>query len=312
MTVSLTVNGGSGSGPYEHGNYAPISAQAPAGQHFVNWGNATRCTLTNWLSASTTVHLGYVYSTLPHTASVTAYFENNPPPPSYTISYYAGAGGTISGTTTQTGASGTVCSQVTATPSSGYAFSSWSDGIMTAARTDTISGTTSYTAYFTLSTCVLTVTDGTGSGTYASSSTVNISSSPPSGYHHLSWGSIVNCTVDNYLLGSTHVHLTAGAATASVTASFEVDPPPPTYTLTYSADIGGSISGSASQTGLHTGDSGTEVTAVPDAGFAFLNWSDSVQTTARTDIVASANKSVTAYFISVLHPSASIGTYLMI
>ena len=54
----------------------------------------------------------------------------------HTLTYTAGANGTITGTTPQTvnhGASGTV---VTATPNAGYRFDKWSDGNTSAARTD--------------------------------------------------------------------------------------------------------------------------------------------------------------------------------
>jgi len=69
---------------------------------------------------------------------------------SYTLTYTAGANGTITGTTPQTvgyGASGT---PVTAVPTSGYHFVSWSDGILTAARTDTnVTADKTVTATFT-------------------------------------------------------------------------------------------------------------------------------------------------------------------
>ena len=54
----------------------------------------------------------------------------------YTLSYIAGTGGTISGTSSQTVNSGSNGSAVTAVPNTGYVFDSWSDGVMTATRTD--------------------------------------------------------------------------------------------------------------------------------------------------------------------------------
>ena len=56
---------------------------------------------------------------------------------SWTLTYNAGAGGSITGTTPQTVASGADGSQVTAVPNAGYRFVRWSDGVMTASRTDT-------------------------------------------------------------------------------------------------------------------------------------------------------------------------------
>ncbi|MEI7451662.1 MAG: LamG-like jellyroll fold domain-containing protein [Candidatus Falkowbacteria bacterium] len=55
----------------------------------------------------------------------------------YTLTYSAGTGGVISGTSPQTVNYGASGAQVTATPNSGYSFSSWSDnGSTLAARTD--------------------------------------------------------------------------------------------------------------------------------------------------------------------------------
>ena len=66
-----------------------------------------------------------------------------------TLTYTAGANGTLTGTTPQfvvPGASGTA---VTAVASIGYHFASWSDGVLTAARTDTnVTASQSVTANF--------------------------------------------------------------------------------------------------------------------------------------------------------------------
>ncbi len=70
---------------------------------------------------------------------------------------------------------------------------------------------------------------------------------------------------------------------------------PPTYTLTYTAGAGGSITGTSPQT-VAEGASGTAVTAVPNAGYQFVNWSDSSTQNPRTDTTVVANKSVTANF----------------
>ena len=123
----------------------------------------------------------------------------------YTLTYTAGAGGTISGTSPQTvdhGASGTA---VTAVPATGYHFVSWSDGVLTATRTDT-----------------------------------------------------------NVL------------ANITVTANFAIN----TYTLTYTAGANGTITGASPQT-VNYGASGTAVTAVPNSGYHFVNWSDGLLTATR-------------------------------
>ncbi len=70
--------------------------------------------------------------------------------PTYTLTYIAGANGTISGITPQNISQGGCGSQVTAVPNSGYVFSMWSDGNTSASRTDgAITSNQTFTASFT-------------------------------------------------------------------------------------------------------------------------------------------------------------------
>ena len=69
-----------------------------------------------------------------------------------------------------------------------------------------------------------------------------------------------------------------------------------TFTLTYTAGTNGTITGTSPQT-VNYGSDGTLVTAVPDAGYNFVSWSDGIDTAARTDINVTANISVTATFV---------------
>ncbi|PWB67958.1 hypothetical protein C3F09_12555, partial [candidate division GN15 bacterium] len=88
---------------------------------------------------------------------------------------------------------------------------------------------------------------------------------------------------------STTVTLTSGDA--SVRANFTIN----TYTLTYLAGANGSISGTTPQT-VNYGASGTAVTAVPDLGYHFVNWSDGSTANPRTDVNVTADLTVTANF----------------
>jgi len=67
------------------------------------------------------------------------------------------------------------------------------------------------------------------------------------------------------------------------------------WTLTYNAGSGGSISGATPQT-VASGADGSEVTAVPNAGYRFVRWSDGVMTASRTDTNVTADINVTAVF----------------
>jgi hypothetical protein len=68
------------------------------------------------------------------------------------------------------------------------------------------------------------------------------------------------------------------------------------FTLRYIAGANGYISGATTQV-VASGANGTLVTAVPNAGYIFSAWSDSVATAARTDLAVGANITVTAVFI---------------
>ncbi len=68
-----------------------------------------------------------------------------------------------------------------------------------------------------------------------------------------------------------------------------------TFTLSYSAGVGGRIIGATQQT-VQYGANGTEVTAVPDEGYEFVRWSDGVTTATRTDSNVTSDITVTAEF----------------
>ncbi|MDI6800130.1 MAG: stalk domain-containing protein [Actinomycetota bacterium] len=216
-TYTLTCTAGANgsitapaSSPTTHnsGDVVTITAAANPGYHFVNWTGDVG-TVADTSAASTTITMNGNYS-------ITANFAID----TYTLTYTAGANGSITGTSPQTVNHGADGSQVTAVPDAGYHFTSWSDGVLTAARTDT-----------------------------------NVT------------GNI------------------------TVTASFAIN----TYTLTYTAGANGSITGTSPQTVNHGAD-GSQVTAVPAAGYHFTSWSDGVTTAARTDLNVTGDISVTASF----------------
>ncbi|HEY5484686.1 MAG TPA: InlB B-repeat-containing protein [Propionibacteriaceae bacterium] len=232
-----------------------------------------------------------VYSTntlgTPETPHKTATFVMK----TYQLQYLAGAGGAISGAATQAVFYAGSGAQVIATPSTGYHFVAWSDGVTTPARTD--SGVTTdllVSATFAINTYQLHYTAGAG-GTLsgAASQTVThggsgtaVTAVPNTGYHFVNWSD-----------GVTTAARTDGTVTGAVTvsATFALD----TYQLHYSADTGGTITGTASQIVAY-GGSGTAVTAQASPGHHFLGWSDGVATAARTDSGVVGPISVTALF----------------
>ncbi len=114
-----------------------------------------------------------------------------PLPAKDTLSYTAGANGTLSGVAAQTVSSGGSGSSITAVPNSGYRFVSWNDGVTTATRQDThVASNISVTANFAISTCALSPSAGAnGTISPATAQTVNCGDSmtftiaPATGYH---------------------------------------------------------------------------------------------------------------------------------
>jgi hypothetical protein len=76
--------------------------------------------------------------------------------------------------------------------------------------------------------------------------------------------------------------------------SFQVSLPA-SYTLTYTTGSNGSIIGTSPQTVL-SGEDGSAVTAVPDDGYEFVQWSDGSTSNPRTDTNVTSDISVTASF----------------
>ena len=215
-----------------------------------------------------------------------------PAPTEYTLTYLADTGGSISGTTPQTVEEGESGTTVTAVPSTGYTFTKWDDNVTTASRTDSnVSSNITVTAEFTRKTYTLTYNAGNhGSITGETPQTVNhggdgtaVTAVPDTNYRFSGWSDGVTTAAR----ADTNV-----VANLSVTANFTTIG---TYTLSYTADDHGSISGDTPQTVNHGGD-GTEVRAVADTGYYFAGWSDSLGTAARTDRNVQADINVVARF----------------
>jgi hypothetical protein len=132
VSNSHTVSATAGSG----------GAISPAGNSVVNYGGSRTFSIT----PATGYHIAgvtadgssvgavtsYTFSNVIANHTISATFAVN----TYTLTYTAGANGTISGSTPQTVNSGGSGTLVTAVANTGYHFVSWSDGVITAARTD--------------------------------------------------------------------------------------------------------------------------------------------------------------------------------
>ncbi len=279
-TVTYDSQGGSGVGPetVEYGDLISVPSEPVlTGYTFDAWYRELAC-VTPWVFASDTIagdmtlYAGWVINT-------------------YTLTYTAGSNGSLSGTTSQVVNYNTSGSAVTAIPDTGYHFVQWNDGSTANPRTDSsVSAAISVSAMFAINTYTLTYTAGSnGSISGSTTQVVNYGSSGSAvtavantGYHFVQWsdGSTANPRTDSGV-----------SADKSVTASFAIN----TYTLTYTAGSNGTISGTTPQNVNH-GSNGTTVTAVPNTGYHFDQWSDGGLIATRTDTNVTANLSLTASF----------------
>ncbi len=272
--ATVTVNGNA------------VTSGTPSSSITLNVGN-------NTITVVVTPEFGPFAADQPDAGTAKTYTitVNRAAPTIYTLTYTAGTGGSITGTSPQMVQQGNDGTAVTAVPDAGYNFVSWSDGVLTASRTDlNVMGDITVSASFAINTYTLTYTagaNGTINGTtpqtvnYGANGTA-VTAVPDTGYSFVSWSDGV--------LTATRTDMNV-MANITVSASFAIN----TYTLTYTAGANGTISGTSPQT-VNYGANGSAVTAVPDAGYAFVDWSDASTQNPRTDTNVMANISVTANF----------------
>jgi hypothetical protein len=197
----------------------------------------------------------------------------------------SGASITSTNVTAPTNASGIASISVTANGTAGsYNVTASAD----ASSVDfALSNATTYALTYTAGDNGSVTTPATSPTTHNSGDIVTIMAEPAAGYHFVNWTGDVS-TVADVNAADTTITMNGNY---SITANFAIN----TYDLTYTAGANGSITGDLSQT-VNSGDSGTEVTAVADTGYHFVNWSDGILTASRTDTNVIANVSVTANF----------------
>jgi hypothetical protein len=286
-----TINPAAGTHTYNEGEIVPITATANPGYTFSSWSGAC-------------VGSGACSVTMDADKTVTANFAIN----TYTLTYTAGTGGTITAPATSptTHDQGAVVT-ITAVPNTGYHFVNWTGDVGTVANvnaastTITMNGNYAITANFAINTYTLTAgNDGNGTvtlspagGTYDYGTTVTLIPVPNSGYQFSSWsganaGDIVNT-------GGVYTIVMNG--NKSINANFAIN----TYTLTYTAGAGGTITAPATSPTTHDSGAVVTITAAPNTGYHFVNWTGDVSTVgdvnaASTTITMNGNYAITANF----------------
>ncbi|MHB8789570.1 MAG: choice-of-anchor J domain-containing protein [Desulfobulbaceae bacterium] len=183
---------------------------------------------------------------------------------SYTLTYTAGANGSITGLTPQTVLPGEDGAAVTPVPAANYHFVNWSDGSTANPRTDTnVFADISVTANFAINTYTITASAG-ANGSISPSGAVSVnhgsdqgfSITPAANYH------VADVLVDGVSVGAvTGYNFTNVTAAHTIAATFAID----THTITASAGANGSISPSGAVAVNHGSDQGFTIT--PDANY---------------------------------------------
>ena len=257
----------SGSGVYYYQNLVSITATANYGYHFVQWNDGnTQNPRTILVSQD---------------SAFTAYFALN------TYSIVATSNSTTMGSVSG-GGQYTYLHEMsmTATPAYGYHFVQWNDGVTDNPRTLTVTRDSAFTAQFAANSYTLTVApnDATmgsayGAGSYNYNTTATLTAVPNYGYHFTQWSDAVT---DN-------PRTVTVLNNATYTAQFEIN----SYIITVQSSNPaiGTTSGSGSYNYLTP----VNITALPNAGYHFTQWSDGNMTNPRL-ISVTANATYTAQF----------------
>ena len=249
-----------GSGTYEYGSYATISATPKSGYYFSHWNDrSTLSTRTVEVTGDKT-YTAYFYENTPSTANITVNAND------YSMGYVTGGGTYNIGDYIE----------ISAHAYEGYYFSHWNDGNISITRTVEVTGDQIYTAYFyvvptaTISVYSYDESMGTvtGGGTYVVGDYVEISAQPNYGYYFSHWD---DYNTDNPRTIEVEEDVTYIAYFYKNTYSINVD-----YNSAY-----GWVNAPTSAEYLD------EVTleAIPYSGVIFAGWSDGVMDNPRSLVV---------------------------
>ena len=249
---------------------APVQASIAPNETFtVASGSAiskTGYTFSKWKDGSNVEYLpGTTYTVTNAAVTLTAQWTLN----NYTVNFFAGSHGTISGTTPQSVNHGSSTSQVSALPDANYHFVNWSDASTVNPRTiSSVETTTSLTALFAIDTYTATYNSG-GNGTISGTSvqavshgesTTSVTATPSANYHFVSW--------NDGVLTATRLD---AALTNSITktASFAID----AHAVTFNANGG---SGGTTVSVNYNENALTLAPTVSKSQYTFAGWAETV------------------------------------
>lgn len=269
MGLQITVVNGSGSGYYSDWQYVGITANSLPGRTFADWSESKYST-TGYIT-SLVINPSTVYTGTSTAGELTATANYNWI--DYTLTYTAGAGGSIVGASPQTLHYGQTGTSVTATPATGYRFVKWSDDNTNATRSDTM-GTSniSLTATFEAAAPVVTslnITEGNKNGGdtvvitgsyFTSATAVKFGTTNAASYVVNSSTQITSIT-PAHAEGVVDVSVTTGYGTGTKSNAFEF--------ITPTGSVGGTMTSAGAITKKELGKSAAGVIA-PEGTFSYF------------------------------------------
>ncbi|MGN0186933.1 MAG: leucine-rich repeat protein [Paludibacteraceae bacterium] len=260
ITVSTAAENGTvtGAGTYAYGTQVELTATPNAGYYFVQWSDGNKDNPRQVVVSQD--------------STFTAEFALQ----QFTVSTEA-ENGAVTGAGTY--AYGTQV-ELTATPNAGYYFVQWSDGSKDNPRQVVVTQDSTFTAEFALQQFTIT-TDAengtiTGAGTYAYGTQVELTATPNAGYYFVQWS-------DGNKYNPRQVVVSQDS---TFTAEFALKQ----FAITTSAE-NGTVTGA----GTYAYGTQVELTATPNAGYYFVQWSDGNKDNPR-EVVVTTNASYTAEF----------------
>ena len=277
-----TISGTAVQRPTVGADCSPVEAVADEYYHFTSWSDEN-------------TDNPRAISNVTDDLTLTANFAVN----TYDIVFSTDSNGTIEGNANQTVTYNSSTESVRAVPNTGCYFVNWKvdEIVYTSANPlvlNEISSDMVLTATFAKNRYSVSFkTDGNGSlkgntnqSVFYGDDCTAVTASNKTGWHFVSW------TLDNSVHSTDNpLALTKISSNMELTANFEKI----VCTLTYTAGTGGKIEGVSPQT-VSYGSDGTEVTAVPNEGYSFIRWDDSVGTASRTDREITGDLNVKAIF----------------
>jgi hypothetical protein len=251
-------NGGTvtGTGTYGYGATAILTATANPGFTFVNWTK-------NGVVVSTNASFTIIVT---ESATYVAHFNSG----SYQIMATANPteGGSVSGAGSYS--HGSICT-LTATANTGYTFSNWTkDGTVVSSNpafSFTVTEDAAYVANFNLNMYMITVSADPiaggivyGGGSYHYGNNCTVLAVPNAGYTFTNW------TVNGTVVSTDAIYTFTVSGNTNLVAHFSLDH----YNITVSVDpeVGGTATGGGSFTYGET----CTLSATPNTGYAFVNW----------------------------------------